>query len=430
MQTYRALTFSEASFVRPTSREVIGTSFELRGTVDSTALRAAYGALLEEYPVLSARIVTLGGKPHFAPGDPAVASAIGFQDVAAPWTGYDQTPPWFVGSEQLSAITLTGLGESYRLTLWASHAATDGSGIVAIATRLFELYTAFASGATPIVRTARDFPSEPHLVMAARGHTPGELDYEERLAGTSWHGAVPAPAEPAAPQTPDSDDAIRVRFDTAATAALAATARAHGFSAHALVSGLIARAELAESDDDAALALLTPVDFRGRIDPPIPLRSVTALCGFSYVAVRDDAVEAIARIVADTIRSDVRDGTVLRTAVSPMPDLATRRHGPPVLISNLGEFPALTVPGSLEVLDFHSQIVRSAAGIREYAATWQGDGAPPAPIGSSYLISTFGGRLSIEMRVLPGTLGAEARTRILSRIEAGAHALLEVGTAA
>ncbi|CAM3915284.1 acyltransferase [Tsukamurella strandjordii] len=429
MQTYRALTFSEASFVRPTSREVIGTSFELRGAVDTTALRAAYGALLEEYPVLSARIVTLGGKPHFAPGDAAVAAAIGFQDVSAPWSGYDQTPPWFVGSEQLSALTLTGLGERYRLTLWASHAATDGSGIVAISVRLFELYTAFASGATPIVRPARDFPAEPHLVMAARGHMPGELDYEERLAGTRWHGAVPAPADEA-PDAPDADDAHRVRFDAAATAALAAAARAHGFSIHALVSGLIARAELAESEDDSALALLTPVDFRGRIEPPIPLRSVTALCGFSYVAVRDDAVEAIARIVADTIRSDVRDGTVLRTAVSPMPDLATRRHGPPVLISNLGEFPALPVPAALEVLDFHSQIVRSAAGIREHAATWQGDGAAPVPIGSSYLISTFGDRLSIEMRVLPGTLGDEARTRILRRIEAGAHALLELGTAA
>lgn len=356
MQTYRALTFSEASFVRPTSREVIGTSFELRGSVDTTALRAAYGALLEEYPVLSARIVTANGRPHFAPGDPAVAAAIGFRDVASPWAGYDQTPPWFVGGDQLSALTLTGLGERYRLTLWASHSATDGSGIVAIAVRLFELYTAFASGATPIVRPARDFPTEPHLVMAARGHLPGELDYEERLAGTSWHGAVPsadAVADALPADAPDTDDALRVRFDLAETEALAGTARAQGFSTHALVSGLIARAELAESEEGSALALLTPVDFRGRIEPPIPLRSVTALCGFSYVAVRDDAAETIARTVADSIRSDVRDGTVLRTSVSPMPDLATRRHGPPVLISNLGQFPTLTTPSALEVLDFH-----------------------------------------------------------------------------
>ncbi len=428
MQNHRALTFSEASFVRPTSREVIGTSFELRGTVDGTALRSAFTALLEEYPVLAARIVDVKGRPHFAPGDATVAAAIGFRDTTAPWAGYEQTPPWFVGSEQLAALSLTGIGDRYRLTLWASHAATDGSGIVAIAARLFELYTALASGATPIIRRATDFPAEPHLVMAARGHLPADLDYEERLAGTVWHGAVPAefPAEPAA----DVDDVLRIRFSAADTAALDAAARAHGVSPHALVSGIIARAELAECADESSVALLTPVDFRARIDPPIPLRSVTALCGFSYVAVSDAPTAEIARAVADRIRADVRDGTVLRTAVSPMPDPRTRRHGPPVLISNLGDVPAPVVPAGLEVLDFHAQIVRSATGIREYAAGHDGAGVPAAPIGTSYLVSTFGGRLSVELRALPGTLDGAVRLRLLDRIDAGVHALLEIGTAA
>ncbi|MCS3788131.1 hypothetical protein HNP11_002316 [Tsukamurella ocularis] len=428
MQNHRALTFSEASFVRPTSREVIGTSFELRGTVDGTALRSAFTALLEEYPVLAARIVDVKGRPHFSPGDASVAAAIGFRDTTAPWTGYEQTPPWFVGSEQLAALSLTGIGDRYRLTLWASHAATDGSGIVAIAARLFELYTALASGAAPIIRRATDFPVEPHLVMAARGHLPEELDYEERLAGTVWHGAVPAefPDETG----PDVDDVLRVRFTAGETAALDAAAHSHGVSSHALVSGLIARAELAECAEDSTVALLTPVDFRSRITPPIPLRSVTALCGFSYVAVGDGPTAEIARTVADRIRSDVRDGTVLRTAVSPMPDARTRRHGPPVLISNLGEVPAPVVPGGLEVLDFHAQIVRSAGGIREYAAGHTGTGVPASPIGTSYLVSAFGGRLSIELRVLPGTLDAQTRVRLLDRIADGAHALFEIGTAA
>ncbi|TWS19287.1 acyltransferase [Tsukamurella asaccharolytica] len=428
MQYHRALTFSEASFVRPTSREVIGTSFELRGVVDGTALRSAFTALLEEYPVLAARIVEIAGRPHFAPGDAAVASAIGFHESTAPWTGYEQAPPWFVGSEQLAALSLIGIGERHRLTLWASHAATDGSGIVAIAARLFELYTALASGATPIIRRAKDFPAEPHLVMAARGHLPEELDYEERLAGTVWHGAVPAefPDDPG----PDVDDVLRARFTAGETTALEAAARGHDVSSHALVSGLIARAELAECAENATVALLTPVDFRARITPPIPLRSVTALCGFSYVAVGDAPTPEIARTVAERIRADVRDGTVLRTAVSPMPDPRTRRHGPPVLISNLGPVAEPDVPAGLEVLDFHAQIIRSAGGLREYAAGHTGPGAPAAPIGTSYLVSTFGGRLSIELRALPGTLDAETRLRLLDRITDGAHALLEIGAAA
>lgn len=427
MHTHRALTFSEASFVRPTSREVIGTSFEIRGIVDVAALRSAFAALLQEYPVLCARIVEMHRRPHFAPGDPTVAAAIGFRHDTEPWSGYAQTPPWFVGGEQLAALTLTSAADSHRLTIWASHAATDGSGIVSIAARLFELYAAIADGAAPNPHRASDFPSEPHLVMAERGHLPGEVDYEERLAGTVWHGTVPVGV---AAKGPDVDDVLRVRLDRPETAALADAARAHGVSSHALVSALIARAELAECADDAVLALLTPVDFRSRVVPPIPLRSVTALCGFSYVAVEDGAPETIARTVAGRIRADVRDGTVLRTAVSPMPDPRTRRHGPPVLVSNLGEIPSPAAPPGLEVLDFHAQIVRSAKGIEEYAASWEGDGAPPAPIGSSYLISTFDGRLSIELRVLPGTVDVAVLARILRHIEAGARAVLEIGTAA
>lgn len=424
MHTHRPLTFSEASFVRPASREVIGTSYELRGEIDRTALRSAFAAVLEEYPVLAARIVDVKGRPHFAPGDAAVAAAIGFRISPAPWAGYAQTPPWFVGSEQLAALALAGTGGHHRLTLWASHAATDGSGIVAIAGRLFELYTALASGATPIVRRAHDFPAEPHRVMAARGHDAREIDYEERLAGTVWHGTVPQsfPDEPG----PDADDVLRVRFGAPETAALAAAAHAHGVSLHALVSGVLARAELAECAEGSTIALLTPVDFRGRIHPPIPLRSVTALCGFSFAAVGEAPAEEIARTVADRLRSDVRDGTVVATSVSPMPDPRTRRHGPPVLISNLGEVPTPVTPAGLQVLDFHAQIVRSAAGIREYAAA----GAAPAPIGTSYLVSVFGGRLSVELRALPGTLDGAVRRRLLGRIEAGVHALSAIGAAA
>ncbi|GAB17186.1 hypothetical protein GOEFS_021_00130 [Gordonia effusa NBRC 100432] len=426
MRTYRALTFSEASFVHPTSREVIGGSYELRGSVDVDAWRLAFGALLREYPVLAARVVTVDGRPHFAPGDPAIAAVTGFSDEAAPWSGYTQTPPPFVGNEQLSALTLRGLDQSYQLTLWASHAATDGAGIISILERLFELYTAFVSGTPPVLLPDNSFPAEPDAVMAARGHLPGKPDYEDRLVGTTWHGAVPRFDETVT-DAPDVDNPFRVRFDAHQTAGLRAAARSHGVSMHALVSALIARAELAECHDGAAIALLTPVDFRARLEPPIPLRSVTALCGFSYVAVTDDVVPALARIIADSIRSDVRDGTVLRTAVSPMPDPMTRRHGPPVLISNIGEMPAFAVPPGLATLDFHSQLVRSAAGIREYAKGWTSEGVPPSPIGSSYLILTFMGRLSVELRVLPGTLSDDARARLLRHIELGAHALLDVG---
>ena len=64
------------------------------------------------------------------------------------------------------------------------------------------------------------------------------------------------------------------------------------------------------------------------------------------------------------------------------------------------------------------------------AAGHTGPGLPAAPIGTSYLVSTFGGRLSVELRALPGTLDGAVRARLLDRIEDGVHALLEIGTAA
>ncbi|GAA4398621.1 phthiocerol/phthiodiolone dimycocerosyl transferase family protein [Tsukamurella soli] len=424
MHIHRALTFSEASFVAPASRETIGASVELRGGMDTAALQAAFSALLVEYPVLAARVVDIAGRPHFVAGDPSVAGSAGFMHRTEPWAGYAQVPPPFVGSAQLAALALTSDGTRHRCTLWASHSATDGSGLMAITVRLFEFFTVLATGRDPEVAVATDFPVAPDQLMAERGYLPAAVGYDERLGETSWSGAVAsAPGDPTAP---DADDVLRIRLGEATTRAVGDRAHALGVSVNSLVSGMIAEAELAESGG-GALALLTPVDFRGRLDPPIPLRSVTALVGFSFVSTAEagpaPTAAEIARVVGDRIRADMRDGTILRAAVSPMPDPATRRFGPPVLISNVGEFPLLATPPGLEMHDFQSQIVRSAEGMRRYAAGWHGVGAAPVPLGSSYLLSTFDGRLSIEMRVLPETLDAATRARILRRIESAATEL-------
>jgi hypothetical protein len=418
MNPYRALAFSEASFVRPASRETVGLSLELRGHLDLDAMRRAHSAVLSEYPVLAARVVEIDGRPWFAAGDIESVAATGFIAEQGRWEGYAQTPPAALGPDQLSVLALTSDGDRHRFTLWTSHAVGDANSVTAIAHRLFDLYRGYVSGADPRVVVAQDFPLAPDALMAARGFTAGEIEYDQRLGETAWCGAVGS--APVDPSVPDFDDVLRVRFDADTSRAVAARADALGVSLNGLLSALIARAELAELPDGAALALLTPVDFRLRLSPPIPLRSVTALVGFSFVSTAEagpeQTITGIARVVGDRIRSDVRDGTVVRSSVSPMPDPTTRRSGPPVLISNVGDFPELPTPPDLDIVDAHAQTVRSARGMAEYAAAYPGDGAPPSPLGTTYLLSVYRDRISIEMRTLPTTLDPRIRQRIYDRL--------------
>ncbi|BDH58735.1 hypothetical protein [Tsukamurella sp. PLM1] len=201
-----------------------GCSFALHGRVDVTALRAAYAALLEEYPAFAARMIAERDRFRFAPGDPAVAAAIGFRDAAAPWGGFTQAPPEFVGSEQLSALSLTGIGDESRLTLWIGRVAAAPVGVIAPAARLFEFYAALAGGARPLVHRptgARTFglPTEPQRLAAAAGREPRE------------RGRTRA------------DDARRVRFDAAETAGLIDCARARAIPLIDLIDELIGRAD-------------------------------------------------------------------------------------------------------------------------------------------------------------------------------------------
>ncbi len=418
---YRPLTFSERSFVDPATSEIIGMSLDLIGELDVAAMRTAFGELLAEYPVLTATIGTEDGVPVFVAGDADHVAYAGFRQTFAPWAGYAQRAPSEISSlELLCAIGITSDGDRHRVTLWASHCVTDGGGLAAMTTRLFQMFSAATGAAPQPARHRFAFPREPHLVMAEHGVSPKPVPYEARLEGTSWSGTMTSSGH-----YDDTDDVERIRFTRSISSGFRDAAATQGVSTHALISGAIATAEMsALTTADPAVALLFPVDFRSRVEPPIALADVTALVGFTFASTRcADATEpaAIARVVHDQLRRDFADGTVFHAAVSPMPDPATRRHGPPVIISNLGRFPAVDLPQCLTANDFHCQIVRSAVGLREYSQRWDSPGMAPVPAGSTYLVSIFDDRLSVEMRVLPGTLDRRTRCAILSCLNTLVH---------
>ncbi|GAA1463328.1 phthiocerol/phthiodiolone dimycocerosyl transferase family protein [Williamsia maris] len=418
-KVFRPLTFSECSFIHPESSEIIGASLHLAGDLDIAAMRTAFGELLLEYPILTATISTVDDVPMFAAGDAAWVAAAGFGQSSGRWSGFTQRPPTLLASlELLCALEVTSDSEEHRVTLWVSHCATDGGGIIALTKRIFELFTAATDGRQLAPRQF-PFPREPHLIMAERGVVAESVPYERRLAHTTWSGTMTRTG-----QYDLADDVERIRVSRDTTACLKGAATTLGVSTHSLVAGAIAAAEASVMEAaDPAVALLFPVDFRSRITPPIAPAEVTALCGFSFVSTRCAASgepRDIARVVQDQLRSDLADGTVLRSSVSPMPAPSTRRHGPPVIISNVGTFPAVELPQCLIARDFHSQIVRSAVGLQEWTRRWPGPDKPPVPVGSAYLISVFCDRLSIEMRVLPGTLDRRTRCAIMARL----HTLL------
>ncbi|GAA1013802.1 hypothetical protein GCM10009551_100670 [Nocardiopsis tropica] len=416
----RALTPLEVPYV--VTNTTSSGSFIARGPIDADRLAAAYAALRREYPELTGRIE---------------ATAFGF-DLVTPDVPLDEASapviveqrPFAAGDvalgvqpdEALAAVQLVSDGDLHRVTLGVNHAVADGAHALFLNLRLWQLYTDPPAYAGPVT----DLPAGP-LDLADRlgaSGTPGQFT----AVAVESAGVVPTPAA--------VDDGTfgfeRIRIDEAATAAVRQRAKAAGVSVHGLLAGLIVTAERAEldrpTDEAVSMAVFSPVDLRGRCDPPVEAAAVTNFAGSSTapVAVRGDAApEDIGRIVLDRLKSDLADGTVVAALTGAAGVLVT--GGAPVRLSNIGAIPAPAAPEEVTVLDFHTSSEVDIDRVRALVHS-----APPealAPlVGLHYHALTFGGRLSIELRYAPGTLSPEAVQRIRTRIEAALTA--PVGAAA
>lgn len=413
----RALTPLEIPYVLTGTTSSGG--FVVRGPVDADRLAGAFAALRREHPVLAGRI-----EPHatgfdlVAPDVPPAADAAAIAVELRPFAPGD-VRLGVDGQDVLAAVQLVSHGDVHRVTLGVSHAVGDGAHALFLNLRLWELY----SGAAPAAPA--DLPAAP-------------TDLAGRVAGPGTPPRHSAIAVESGARTPTAEDVdagefgfARIVLDAGATAALRRRAQEAGLSVHGLLAGVVVAAERAEhpapADHAVPLAVFSPVDLRGRAEPPVPAAAVTNFAGSSTVplAVRGDASpEEIGRTVLDRLRTDLADGTVAAALTGEAPVSVT--GGVPVRLSNIGAIPAPSTPEGVTALDFHTSSEIDIERVRALVRS-----APPealAPLVGLHLHAlTFDGRLSVELRYAPGTLAPQAVERIRRRIEAG---LLADGAAA
>ncbi|TQM33552.1 phthiocerol/phthiodiolone dimycocerosyl transferase family protein [Nocardia bhagyanarayanae] len=412
---------STASVIRPLAPSeqmfafgevFVGYSTRVSGRLDLSALSTAFDAVVRAYPILGARLEATGTGGHVLVASPGAAPEIsvvdGDPEQLLAGAKFDQ-------SVAVGALCVVRDGDTASVTLVIHHSVADAYHSLAILGDLWSFYRAAAEGG-PLVAEVHPYPDPVEVLLAARGI--------EKFPTPA--AAAPAPQSAAIPAAPAPDDiapgypmpqTTRCRLSEEATARLVDLGHREQVTMHGLVSAAIL---LMEAEVRALplteLMYLYSVDLRARVSPPIGLTDGTDVLGFAnYVpsAEAGTTLIGLARGVCDTLRGAVASGFVQQTPLQ-IPDVAAA--GPPkipgmVVATNWGRVPQLPSQKDLRIDDFRSIFIAKP------------DRTGRRPAANTCVISTYDGRLSIEIHHQPQT--AEQEQRRIELLTATLHSAVE-----
>ncbi|MBF6063290.1 acyltransferase [Nocardia terpenica] len=375
----------------------IGYAVQVSGRLDLDALSEAYAAVCRMYPVMAAHLEPDGNGRHLlvesSGSVPELSVVVGDPEQLTAGAKVDQ-------SLALSGLCVVRDGDTASVTLLTHHGAADSSHSLAVLARLWSFYTEIVAGRTPEVQVC-PFPAPVEQLLATRG--------------IAKKATAPLPDLPpngtsstTTPGAPDQnvlglDEAgllmfrtTRYRFTPETTAAVVDLGRRRNVTVNSLVSAamLLTEAEL-RALTLPELFYAYPVDLRTRITPPIgPVEGTTVVGTNLYIptgAVGNEFL-GIARNIGEQLVDGLRSGDIQQTPLH-IPDTPAAAPPPPPAglfgSTNWGRVPTPRSPDGLRMNDFRSaMIVRLAPGTRTL----------PDQFGIvSYTVSTFGGRLSVEI---------------------------------
>ncbi|MET8778460.1 hypothetical protein ABZV58_25945 [Nocardia sp. NPDC004654] len=413
---------STASVIRPLAPSeqmfafgevFVGYSTRVSGRLDLSALSTAFDAVVRAYPILGARLEATGTGGHVLVASPGAAPEIsvvdGDPEQLLAGAKFDQ-------SVAVGALCVVRDGDTASVTLVIHHSVADAYHSLAILGDLWSFYRAAAEG-RPLVAEVHPYPDPVEVLLAARGI--------EKFPTPA--AAAPAPQSAAIPAAPAPDDiapgypmpqTTRCRLSEEATARLVDLGHREQVTMHGLVSAAIL---LMEAEVRALplteLMYLYSVDLRARVSPPIGLTDGTDVLGFAnYVpsAEAGTTLIGLARGVCDTLRGAVASGFVQQTPLQ-IPDVAAA--GPPkipgmVVATNWGRVPQLPSQKDLRIDDFRSIFIAKP------------DRTGRRPAANTCVISTYDGRLSIEIHHQPQTAAQEQRR--IELLTATLHSAVEI----
>lgn len=319
-----------------------------KGTIDPTVLGHAFRVLCDRHPILRAHIIRddvgyllqVPGKecPDLAVRDGGHAQAD--REMRAPLDP----------AEGVARLTLIRGDSDPVVVFRATHAIADGRSALAWLDQLWRDYTALATGSTTVPLPSSFVPPAPQTLTAARQATTGIE-------------SSPDPAQP--PHTGEASDRHsdlrrHVRLTEPQTTYVAAQARAHGLSVHALCcAGVLLAQRALAVPATAALPMVcwSAVDLRDRVERAVTATETTNFLGLHRADLTldgDVTLFEIARQIKAQLTAALTDGQL---AVNPLEgppldiDSPFEEHLAQACTTNLRVIPELAQPPHLTISD-------------------------------------------------------------------------------
>ncbi|MFE0021967.1 hypothetical protein [Amycolatopsis sp. NPDC059021] len=318
---------------------VVIMAAEYEGDLDPEALDRAFRALCAAHPVLRARIRGAGRDAVMRVEDGHVPELLILDEAPDVLTKIVELP-WDASQAVADLVLVRGERHGY-LALRADHSIVDANGWLGYLRELLRLFAAGDAGSAEPVGT---LPAPPAELFHERL---GLIPYDRRLFHT------------AGPSILDGEGGLLsgyLRLDEEETSWIRRTARRYGTTVHGLVSGaiLLTQRAFAGGRDPVPMFSVSPVDFRGRVEPPVGELETTNFM-LSYVAEVDVSTRMSPVLVGQSVKAQmdaalesgegVRAGAPLKSALD--------RNLSFALVSNLGVVPEFPMPDGVEVVETH-----------------------------------------------------------------------------
>ncbi|MFI5775684.1 hypothetical protein [Nocardia sp. NPDC051570] len=380
----RPLAPSEAMFAG--NQLYVGYSVRTSGELDLTALATAYEAVCRTYPVLAARLdTTADGEAVLVTSDIRPTLGVGTGPLDRPLSGVDLDQ-----AHALSGLSVTYDGTEASVTLATHHSVADAYHSFGVLTALWDRYIDTVEGVSATLRR-HPYPKSVEQLLAERG-----IDQLAPAPADPRTAPADAPAAPNSPATePITFAMARHRLTAAETTALADLGHRERLTINGLLSAalLLAEAEIRRVSL-AELIYVYPVNLRTRLTPQIGLTEGTNVLGFAHFQPTTPSADplTLAREISAGLRAGLAEGLIQRSTLAlsdpqAMAQAAAAMSAGAVVMTNWGPVPALRAPAELRLTDFRGTFHAKVAADLPDASLY----------GGCYLVSTFDGRLSIEI---------------------------------
>ncbi|GAA5070742.1 phthiocerol/phthiodiolone dimycocerosyl transferase family protein [Nocardia iowensis] len=388
----------------------VGYGVLVSGRLDLAALSAAYEAVVCAYPVLGARLEPTEDGGYVLVSSAGVTPEISVVDGDPERLLVD---PKFDQSVALSAVCVVRDGDTASVTLMTHHSVADAYHSLAVLAELWSCYTDAVAG-RPLERAVRPYPRSVEDLLAERGiEKMVDPNVAEPPGAAADESAVPESimSDSTVPESGHDDlefaslRTARCHLSVAETTALVELGHREGVTINGLVSAAVLLSEAEVLQLPLTDILFTyPVDLRSRITPTVGLTDGTNVLGFAnYIPQETTGLLDLARGICESLRTSLAAGIVQQTPLH-IPDMAAsefRLVPGMVIVTNWGRVPDLRAPEGLRLTDFRSTLTAKPDRITMRRAE--------APGGGACIVSTFGGRLSIEIHHLESNIAQQQR---------------------